>query len=104
MKSPEVWCATVEAQGHGFETDEALSADEVAEEYLLMGLRLTEGIDLAQLASLGGALDEARTAALEADGLIRRAGNRLAATPRGRLVLNRLILELAAGDARARSS
>ena len=104
MKSPEAWCEAVEAQGHGFETDEALSAEEAAEEYLLMGLRLAEGIDLARLASLGGALDEARTAALEADGLISRNGNRLAATPTGRLVLNRLILELATGDAHARSS
>ena len=104
MKPPEAWCEAVEAQGHGFETDEPLRAEEVAEEYLLMGLRLSEGIDLAGLASLGGALHEARTAALEADGLIERNGNRLAATPRGRLVLNRLILELVTGDARARAS
>jgi oxygen-independent coproporphyrinogen-3 oxidase len=104
MKSPEAWREAVEARGHGFETDEALSAEEAAEEYLLMGLRLAEGIDLARLAELGCALDENRTAALEADGLIRRDGNRLAATPRGRLVLNRLILDLATGDARARSS
>ncbi|MET0667474.1 MAG: radical SAM family heme chaperone HemW [Methyloceanibacter sp.] len=104
MKSPEAWCEAVETQGHGLETDEALSAEEAAEEYLLMGLRLAEGIDLTRLAALGGALDENRTGALEADGLVRRDGNRLAATPRGRLVLNRLILDLATGDARARSS
>ena len=104
MKAPEAWCEAVEMQGHGLETDEALSAEEAAEEYLLMGLRLAEGIDLTRLAALGGALDENRTGALEADGLVRRDGNRLAATPRGRLVLNRLILDLATGDARARSS
>ena len=104
MKAPEEWCEAVEMQGHGLETDEALSAEEAAEEYLLMGLRLAEGIDLTRLAALGGALDENRTGALEADGLVRRDGNRLAATPRGRLVLNRLILDLATGDARARSS
>ena len=62
-----------------------------------MGLRLAEGIDLDRLAAIGGgALDERRLSALESDGLVTRKGSRLAATPDGRLVLNRLILELAA--------
>jgi oxygen-independent coproporphyrinogen-3 oxidase len=62
-----------------------------------MGLRLAEGIDLARLAAIDGpALDQDRLAALESDGFIARQGSRLAATPEGRLVLNRLILELAA--------
>ena len=62
-----------------------------------MGLRLSEGIDLARLAAIGGsALDEARIGALESEGLLARWNTRLAATPKGRLVLNRLILELAA--------
>jgi putative oxygen-independent coproporphyrinogen III oxidase len=96
-KSPEVWLAQVEAQGHGITSDEVLSAEDAAEEYLLMGLRLAEGIDLARLAAIGGsALDEDRLVILENDGLIARNGSRLAATPEGRLVLNRLILELAA--------
>jgi oxygen-independent coproporphyrinogen-3 oxidase len=97
MKSPEGWLAQVEAEGHGIVSDEALSAEDAAEEYLLMGLRLAEGIDLARLAEMGGrALDEQRLTALEGDKLIARRGTRLAATPEGRLVLNRLILELAA--------
>jgi putative oxygen-independent coproporphyrinogen III oxidase len=95
-KSPEGWLAQVEAQRHGIVSDEALSADDAAEEYLLMGLRLVEGIDLARLAEIGGSVDEDRLAALEGDNLIARNGSRLAATPAGRLVLNRLILELAA--------
>jgi len=41
-------------------------------------------------------LDEDRLTALESDGLITRSGSNLAATTEGRLVLNRLILELAA--------
>ena len=97
LKSPEAWLEAVEALGQGFETDETLSAVETAEEYLLMGLRLAEGIDLARFAALGGhALDERLIATLESDGLVARHGGMLAATPRGRLVLNRLILELAA--------
>jgi putative oxygen-independent coproporphyrinogen III oxidase len=95
--SPEAWLAQVEARGHGIVTDEILSAEDAAEEYLLMGLRLADGIDLARLNAIGGRiLDEDRLAALESDKLIARDGSRLAATPAGRLVLNRLILELAA--------
>jgi oxygen-independent coproporphyrinogen-3 oxidase len=97
IKSPEVWLAQVEAAGHGLASEESLSAADCAEEYLLMGLRLSEGIDLARLTAIGGgALDEARIGALESQGLLARRDSRLAATPKGRLVLNRLILELAA--------
>jgi oxygen-independent coproporphyrinogen-3 oxidase len=97
IKSPEAWLAEVEAAGHGLASEESLSAADSAEEYLLMGLRLSEGIDLARLAAIGGsALDEARIGALESEGLLARWNTRLAATPKGRLVLNRLILELAA--------
>jgi putative oxygen-independent coproporphyrinogen III oxidase len=97
IKSPEGWLAEVEARGHGLETDEGLTAAEAAEEYLLMGLRLSEGIDLSRLAAMGGhGLNESRVTALTSEGLVERNGARLAATPKGRLVLNRLILELAA--------
>jgi oxygen-independent coproporphyrinogen-3 oxidase len=61
-----------------------------------MGLRLAEGIDLKRLAATGGrGLDAARLAQLQDQGLLALNGDRLAATPSGRLVLNRLILELA---------
>lgn len=97
IKSPEAWLAQVEARGHGLVSDDPLSVQEVAEEYLLMALRLTEGLDLERLETLSGqALDPSRLDALEADGLLARSGPRLKATPSGRLVLERLILELAA--------
>jgi len=97
IKSPEGWLSQVETRGHGLASDEALSAEEVAEEYLLMGLRLSEGIDLNRLAAIyGRGLDETRVGALASNGLLKLAGNRIAATPKGRLVLNRLIMELAA--------
>ncbi|HEX2449380.1 MAG TPA: radical SAM family heme chaperone HemW [Methyloceanibacter sp.] len=97
IKSPEAWLAEVEARGHGLETNEGLTAEAAAEEYLLMGLRLSEGIDPARLSAIAGhGLDETRLNALESDGLLARKDTRLAATPKGRLVLNRLILELAA--------
>ena len=97
IKSPETWLAEVEAHGHGLASEEILSAAEMADEYLLMGLRLSEGIDRTRLAAIGDrALDEERINALTRDGLIRCSGERLAATPKGRLVLDRLIVELAA--------
>ena len=62
-----------------------------------MALRLAEGLDVARLEALGGrTLDPSRLAALECDGLLSRHGARLKATQSGRLVLERLILELAA--------
>lgn len=97
IKSPENWLAAVETRGHGIETADTLTAEEAGEEYLLMGLRLAEGVDLARLADTAGRrLDESRLAALEGEGLVVRNGPRLAATASGRLVLDRLILELAA--------
>jgi oxygen-independent coproporphyrinogen-3 oxidase len=96
VKSPETWRDRIEATGHGLESQEDLSEAESADEYLLMGLRLAEGIDLKRLRSIGGKSPEVKTIdALSAQGLVWRQGERLAATPAGRLVLERLILELA---------
>jgi oxygen-independent coproporphyrinogen-3 oxidase len=97
LKLPEAWRDAVTASGHGIEQDEALSPAQAADEYLLMGLRLREGIDLKRLEAIGGKGGEPkRLALLEAQGLVARDGDRLAATDRGRLVLERVILELAA--------
>jgi putative oxygen-independent coproporphyrinogen III oxidase len=96
-KSPEAWLQAVETAGHGIEHVEVLSAQAAADEYLLMGLRLGEGIDVARLAAIGGrGLDATRVEGLERQGLIQRDRDRLQATRAGRLVLDRLILELAA--------
>ena len=53
-RNPEAWAALVEKQGHGFIEHDELSRTEAADEMLLMGLRLTEGLDLDELAELGG--------------------------------------------------
>ena len=44
-KRPEAWLMRVEANGHGVVTDDLLNSEERADEFLLMGLRLAEGID-----------------------------------------------------------
>ena len=44
-KAAEAWLMRVEASGHGIVTDDLLNSEERADEFLLMGLRLAEGID-----------------------------------------------------------
>ena len=53
-RNPEAWAALVEANGHGFTEVTQLSPTEQADEMLMMGLRLREGINLNRLAALGG--------------------------------------------------
>ncbi|HKH32647.1 MAG TPA: coproporphyrinogen III oxidase, partial [Beijerinckiaceae bacterium] len=97
-KHPETWLAQVEAQGHGIVETERLTAEQEADEFLLMGLRLREGIDPARYEALAGRpLDEGRIASLLGDGLIaKRVGSRLAVTPAGFPVLDAVVADLAA--------
>ena len=83
---------SVRDTGLGLETREALSPLEAAEERLLMGLRLVEGVPLAELAPL----PLTRLPDLIEQGLVRTSDGRLIATAAGRLVLDRVIAELAA--------
>ncbi|HEX2136852.1 MAG TPA: coproporphyrinogen III oxidase, partial [Microvirga sp.] len=77
---------------------EPLSAEAEGDEFLLMGLRLREGIDPARYSAFTGrALDEARIRALEADGLLaRRPDARIAVTREGFPVLDAVVADLAA--------
>ncbi|MBU6442395.1 MAG: coproporphyrinogen III oxidase [Alphaproteobacteria bacterium] len=93
---PERWQDQVRQEGHGIVEVTEISAAEAAREHLLMGLRLREGIDLdAYRARWGTAPHAEKIAALAADGFLVQTGSQLAATPKGVLVLNRLIAELA---------
>jgi putative oxygen-independent coproporphyrinogen III oxidase len=96
-RQPERWAARVEASGHGIVENTALTIAEQADEALLMGLRLSEGLDLDRYAGISGmrpgtpAMD-----GLLSLGLIERIGERrLRATPRGRIILNEIVLRLA---------
>ena len=53
-RQPERWLERVEGTGHGAMEITALSDAEQADEALLMGLRLAEGLDLDRLAAVGG--------------------------------------------------
>ena len=64
-KRPESWLMRVESLGHGIVTDDLLTREERADEFLLMGLRLAEGIDPARFTALAGRpLDPGRIASL----------------------------------------
>ena len=95
-RSPESWLARVEASGSGLVEDIELARAEQADEALLMGLRLTEGLDLGRLEELAGlAPAPSVVARLAGLGLLERIGqNRLRATPRGRFVLNEIVRRL----------
>ncbi len=98
LKSPEAWRGQVAGRGHGLQETERLDAGDQADELLLMGLRLGEGISLERHAALGGTpLEQARVEALVAEGLVERNAGQLAATAAGRRVLNAVIGYLAAG-------
>jgi oxygen-independent coproporphyrinogen-3 oxidase len=97
-RDPAEWAALVESAGHGGVVREALTPLEEAQEMLLMGLRLHEGLSLDALAErTGHRIEEETLASLATEGLIARQenGNRIAATPNGRLLLNAIIEALA---------
>lgn len=100
-KKPENFLAAVARQGDGIAEARALPITDQAVEALLMGLRLTEGVDLAALSArfglpVAGLVDEAALARLAAMGLMWREGARIGVGPAGRGVLDALLAEVVA--------
>jgi putative oxygen-independent coproporphyrinogen III oxidase len=97
-RRPEAWLMRVEANGDGVVTDDRLNSVELADEFLLMGLRLAEGIDPERYASLAGrALDPRRISVLREEGAIAvEADGRLRVTQAGFPVLDAVVADLAA--------
>ena len=92
VKLPERWREQVRQTGHGHAEIGEIPPADAAREHLLMNLRLGEGVDLeAYRARWNFAPDAVRIDALAAQGLVALKGTRLAATPKGRLLLNRVI-------------
>ncbi|MUZ73136.1 coproporphyrinogen III oxidase [Agrobacterium vitis] len=96
-KHPETWLSAVEQTGHGMVVQDALGSEEQADELLLMGLRLREGVDLARWQQLSNRdPDPVREQFLLEHGFIERLGNsRLRCTPKGMLVLDAVVADLA---------
>ncbi len=96
-RAPGDWLAAVGEKGHAVVEKTPVAPDDQATEYMLMAMRLAEGADLARYRRLAGVpVDAARIAGLAGDGLVRLTDDRLAATARGRIVLNRVLAELLA--------
>lgn len=97
-KRPETWLMRVEATGSGIVTDDLLNSEERADEFLLMGLRLREGIDPRRYAALSGRpLDPRRIAILRDEGAITiSTDGRLRVTQDGFPVLDAVVADLAA--------
>jgi oxygen-independent coproporphyrinogen-3 oxidase len=100
-KKPENWLTAVDRNGHGAESEVALTPAERVTEALVMGLRMREGIDLARVAALGATtvgevVDLAAIERLSAQGLVTRSGERLALTAAGMPLLDAVLRSVAA--------
>src|SRR5262249_48268198 len=97
-KRPESWLMRVEAIGDGVTVDDALTREQQGDEFLLMGLRVAEGIDPTRYEAVSGrSIDLARVAMLAGDGFVELMPNgRLRVTLAGFPVLDAVVADLAA--------
>ena len=98
-RKPENFLSGLQRNGHGIVEEAALTPQERADEALVMGLRLAEGIDAKRLARRTGVerlIEDEAVRRLSDLGLVQLSGSRLAVTPGGRLLLDRILAEIAA--------
>jgi oxygen-independent coproporphyrinogen-3 oxidase len=95
QRHPKDYIDAVRENGVGWISEARLTGEEAADEMLLMGLRVDEGVDLARLEAVRGRpLNAAALAWLVQQDLVQRQGDRLRLTPAGRAVANKIALEL----------
>ncbi|ETX15899.1 coproporphyrinogen III oxidase [Roseivivax halodurans JCM 10272] len=96
-RNPGAWLENAKA-GTADRVDEPLEATDQLSEYLMMGMRVLDGIDVVRARAISpDAVPDERIASLEDLGMVTRDGPRLKATPRGRLLLNAVVTELLPG-------
>jgi putative oxygen-independent coproporphyrinogen III oxidase len=97
-RHPEMWLTQVETDGHGLVENSALSREEQGDEFLLMGLRLREGVDPKRYERLSGReIDRDRVKSLVEDGFIEvDARGRIRVTPMGAPLLDTVVADVAA--------
>ena len=98
-RAPEIWADRVERDGHGSTAEEAIGAQDRAREALLMGLRLSEGVDAGNFTdrtgvALRSALDTGFLDDCLAERYLEWRGERLVATASGRYVLDSVLPRL----------
>jgi oxygen-independent coproporphyrinogen-3 oxidase len=103
-KKPENFLSALARNGHGIAEEAALSSIEGADEALVMGLRLSEGIDAEAIAArfgLPAIVDWHRVERLIDSGHLIRSGSRIALTGNGRLLLDHILSEVALVEPKA---
>jgi oxygen-independent coproporphyrinogen-3 oxidase len=97
---PENFVSAIRRNGHGIAEDALLAPAEAADEALVMGLRLTEGIDVSALEKRFGVplVDWTRVDRLVRSGHVTRDGARIALTAKGRLLLDYILGDIVAGQ------
>jgi putative oxygen-independent coproporphyrinogen III oxidase len=97
-RKPENFLSALARNGHGIAEEAALSPTEAADEALVMGLRLADGIDIEPLSRRFGVpiVDWRRVDRLVASGHLARDGTRLTTSREGRLLLDSVLGEIAA--------
>ncbi len=97
-KKPENFLSAVRRNAHGISEEALLAPREGADEALVMGLRLAEGIDADAVAArfgLGPIVNWPKVDRLVASGHLTRVGSRIAPTAAGRLLLDHILAEVA---------
>lgn len=94
QRRPADYIDAVRENGVGVVSENALTASEQADEMLLMGLRVVEGVDLARLDHLRP-LNRTALAWLQERGLVEHDDARVRLTRAGRALANRIVAELA---------
>jgi oxygen-independent coproporphyrinogen-3 oxidase len=100
-KKPENFLRAVRRNGSGIAEEALLSPIEAADEALVMGLRLSEGVDAGVIAERFGlalVVDWVRVERLVASGHVQRDGERIALTAKGQLLLDHILGEIAAAQ------
>ncbi len=93
-RNPTKWLDAIEG-GNGEKPREAIALPDQASEFLMMGLRLTEGVDLNRFSALSGSsLNKQRLDNLLNLGFVDLTNHRLMVLPKGRMVLNSVLAEL----------
>jgi oxygen-independent coproporphyrinogen-3 oxidase len=96
-RKPENFLSARRRNGHSISEEVALTAREAADEALVMGLRLSEGIDIAAIERRFGVpvANRSRIERLVASGHLVSESERVTAAPAGRLLLDRILAEIA---------
>ncbi|WP_337180363.1 radical SAM family heme chaperone HemW [Sphingopyxis granuli] len=102
-RKPENFLSAVARNGHGLKVEIDLPLHERATEAMLMGLRLTEGVDLTRVEARSGLardafVDAGAVARLAGQGLLVQESDQLAVTDAGILLLDSILSEVVKTD------